>query len=718
MRKLSIRKIAKTMLFAAIFIMVGVQYCAALGKTESQYVPYSTYSYDYRGNPVITPHAYIPHNILSGADTEAGEFSFPSDIERDSGGNIYISDTGNNRIIKMDSNYKATLIIEGFKSERGEDGFDAQQGLFIRDDELYVADTGNARILKFKTDGSFIRSYNAPSDALFGESFRYEPKALVADELGNIFVVSQGVNMGIIRFNASGEFVSFYGSQEASYSALDLFWKRFMTEEQLKRMQDFIPMEYNNISIDSDGFIFATTSDLDVDVLVSAISTRSSASRAAPVRRLNPAGKDILARSGYFPPVGDVSFGLDDSGKLAVSVIVDVAVGENGVYSLLDSRQNRIFTYSSSGDLLYAFSTQGEQIGNTVSPSALMYNGKDLLLLDKGNGGVTVFRQTEYGALIDGALNLYNNFKYDESVERWNEILKYNPNFDLAYDGIGESHLRQGNYTEAMEYFSQSNNKQAYSEAFKGYRDQAVRKMLWLIIPVASAFIFGAWLLIRYIGKRNTLMKYAEGRSRFSGKFLYGFYILFHPFDGYYDMKHERRGSMSASGAWLLSGVSLIVLSKGLSSYLFNSSSVNGIDFFGEIFTYLLPIALWIISNWCFTTLMDGEGKLKDIFMFTGYAMLPVAVLFALSIPVSYVLVISESMYMELFRQLGFIWFSFLIFCGNIVIHQYSSLKSIISIILSILGIAIIIFVILLLATSYQKAVALVVNLFQEIGSR
>ena len=64
------------------------------------------------------------------------------------------------------------------------------------------------------------------------------------------------------------------------------------------------------------------------------------------------------------------------------------------------------------------------------------------------------------------------------------------------------------------------------------------------------------------------------------------------------------------------------------------------------------------------------------------------------------------------------IWFVFLIFCGNTVIHQYTGAKSILAILISILGIAIMIFVALLLITSYQKLASVVIDIGKELSYR
>lgn len=691
----------------------GAAFSAGAAAERAEYVPYSTYIYDYNGYQVETPHAYLPQRMVNGDDLGVGSLSFPSDLETGPDGCLYLSDSGNNRILKLDGEMKLLATFEGMETPSGVSGLRNPQGLFVNGDSLYVADSGNARILRLTLDGKCVQEIGAPDTTLLGNDFLYEPKAVVADAIGNLFVVAKGVNMGLLRFDAQGNFVSFFAAQDATYSLIDYLWKPFMTEAQLARMVDFVPTEYNNVTIDQNGFLYVTTNDLDLEVFLSSLRTD-----AAPVRKINPMGQDVLQRNGYFAPAGDVMFGLDETGNEAISIIEDVAVTDNGLYTLLDTRENRLFTYSSNGELLYAFSGRGYQVGNTVSPSAITYLGTDLLVLDRLNGSFTVFSQTEYGALISKVLDMYQDFRYEESVEVWNQVLAINPNFDIAYDGIGSSYLNRGEYKKAMEYFGYSNNKDAYSEAYKEYRNDILRRYLIVVVLIAAALLVGLVWLLRYIGRRNRSEQYRERWGTFGSRLLYGFYLLFHPFDGFYDLKHEKRGDLRAATFWLIAGVSAVVCNKVFASYLFNTAYTQDISIPWEYLTLLIPIGLWVVSNWCITTLADGEGRLRDIYLFTGYAMQPVAMLYFLSIPLSYLLVTEEGMYLTLIQSIALLWFVFLLFCGNTVIHQYSGSKSLLAILISVVGIAIMIFVALLLLTSYQKIASLVVNISQELTYR
>ena len=162
--------------------------------------------------------------------------------------------------------------------------------------------------------------------------------------------------MGILLLDRDGEFSGFVGAQKVSYNVVDYIWKTMLSKEQQSQMASFVPTEYNNIRIDDKGFVYATTSSISADEISSCINGRTKDSKYSPVKRLNPTGNDVLVRSGYYSTVGDISFKYNSLGQAQVSVIADVALSPSGRYTIMDTRKNRLFTYSVDGELLYAFS--------------------------------------------------------------------------------------------------------------------------------------------------------------------------------------------------------------------------------------------------------------------------------------------------------------------------------------------------------------------------
>lgn len=62
----------------------------------------------------------------------------------------------------------------------------------------------------------------------------------------------------------------------------------------------------------------------------------------------------------------------------------------------MDTRKNRLFTYSVDGELLYAFSGKGNQTGNSVTPVSIAYKDEDLLLPRRRRKGKQLYGFLDY----------------------------------------------------------------------------------------------------------------------------------------------------------------------------------------------------------------------------------------------------------------------------------------------------------------------------------
>lgn len=435
--------------------------------------PYETYTYDYYGNSVASPDAYTPGNTIDGESLGIGHLKGPKDIFIENE-QIYIADTGNNRVIITDLDWQVLQVIEGFDNAGEADSFNNPQGLFVtKNGDIYIADTTNQRVVQLDSAGQLIRTIGAPESEILDENFLYMPTALSLDSAGRLYIIGMSVNQGIIELNSDGEFTGFIGASKVTPSVSDIFWKQFSTEEQRKRMISFVPTEYNNIAIDQKGFLYTVTSTIDATVLAEKIGSRSTTDVGAPIKKLNLQGTDVMQRKGSFLPAGDIEFpGAQVTGYkyLGPSKLVDVCVEEFGGYTALDSNRGHVFTYDGDGNLMYAFGAPGEIKGTFRQPVAIEVVGDRLLVVDMGANNITEFYVTDYGKMLKEALIAHDDGRYDEATDLWEQVLKKNANSELAHTGIGKAFLRKESYKEALDHFKLGNNKVYYSKAFKYYR--------------------------------------------------------------------------------------------------------------------------------------------------------------------------------------------------------------------------------------------------------
>ena len=136
------------------------------------------------------------------------------------------------------------------------------------------------------------------------------------------------------------------------------------------------------------------------------------------------------------------------------------------------------------------------------------------------------------------------------------------------------------------------------------------------------------------------------------------------------------------------------------------------------VLSILLPVGLWVISNWCFTTLFDGEGSIRDIYIATCYALFPLPAFFVLTTLLSNIVTADEASLLTLAMGIALFWVGFLLFFGMMVIHDYSLFKNILTTLASIVGMAFIMFLGILFASLLGKLIGFVFNIITELSYR
>lgn len=681
--------------------------------------PYQTYTYSIDGEPLYSPAAYVP--LMTVDSTYIGvqpAFDDPRDLFIDKKGNVYLADAKNNRIIVMDRYYKFNFEISKFTNDQGvPDKFTNPSGVYVNSKNIYVCDTDANRIVVFDLQGNFVKIVPKPVSKLFGEDAIYKPVAMVVDNYGRLFVVSSTTYQGVIVMTDDGIFTGFIGAQKVSYSIIDIIWRRFQTPEQRAAQPTFVPTEFNNISINDDGFIYVTTSSITPESNQQA-ALRNKKPDYSPVKMLNAKGDEVMKRNGFFAPGGEVSISNRPTATIkGVSKISDVAIGPEKTWSIIDERRQKVFTYDYNGNLLFAFGDIGSQLGNLTSIESVAYQGDKMLLLDKTSDNITVYKRTEYGDILINALANENSMQYDKAVVYWTEILKRNSNFDAAYIGIGQSLYREANYKEAIEYYKSAYDTTNYSDSYKELRKEWISKYI-LIIPVVVIAVVFLWSrFMKFANKINNKTALKVGKKSYSEELLYGFHLIFHPFDGFWDLKHEKRGSVRAGLTYIAVVVLAFFYQTVGQGYILNPRNSYS-TVFAQALSVIVPLLLWAIANWCLTTLFDGEGSFKDVFISISYSLVPLPLFIVPATLLSNVVTKEESQIVGFLITIGFVWVGFLIFFGMMVTHDYTLSKNILTSLGTIVGMGFIMFVGILFTSLLSKMVSFITQIITEISFR
>lgn len=362
--------------------------------------------------------------------------------------------------------------------------FNAPSDIYVdAEGTMYIADTENNRVVKLDKDLNYIRSFVQPVEEPYDQSKSFLPSKLVADTSGRVFCLATNVNQGVMKFEANGVFTAFIGAAPVKISWYEIIWRLLSTKEQRAQQASAVATEYDNICIDDSGFFYVVTQTFEeADLMTGA---------AEPVRRLNTQGTNILIDNGTFPPIGDIQWAGGDTNlkRTGPSLFVDVTVLENDIYVALDEKQNRLFGYDKQGNMLWAFGGVGTELGYFNKPSAIEHMGNNLLVLDSLGNALTVMTPTEYGDLIFTAIDEYNNGDYEGSANTWQKVLERNGNYDLAYIGVGRAEMQRGNYKTACDYFKMARDEENYSKAFQKYRSELVKDNIGWIFGIVAVVL-------------------------------------------------------------------------------------------------------------------------------------------------------------------------------------------------------------------------------------
>lgn len=494
-----------------IFIVGLTLFAHAISSSATSIIPYTSYTYSIAGGSVQAipcPAPFLPTENINGSIIGT-DLASPQDMVIDASGDIYLVDAGTNQILVMDSSFKLKNLFgpKIMMPDGKESALKGPSGIAItKNGDIYIADTENARIVVLSSKGKVVKVLDAPVVDTFGQNYKYTPIKLAVDTTNRIYVVSRTDNMGIIELDSEGGFVGYIGSNKAIVDPIELLWKKlFYSKEQNEKSIQAIPVEYSNLSLDDRGFIYAVS---------------SAKLESTPIKRLNPSGKDVLRREGVTKTVeGDLVLKSADA-----SVMVDIVGAGNEVFYTLDKAKGRVFCYNSDGYLLFVFGALGNQFGCFKTPVAIEYANEKLYVLDSSLKSITVFETTPYSkAIIRGDLQYYNG-QYEESVSSWEEVLKYNSNFELAYAQIGRVLLRQGNYSKAMEYFELGNMRggqvlqdSGYNKALAEYRKQVLQNNLGMILTIAAVITAIIISLSIFLKKRKKSMMANSGNTVWEG---------------------------------------------------------------------------------------------------------------------------------------------------------------------------------------------------------
>lgn len=195
-------------------------------------------------------------------------------------------------------------------------------------------------------------------------------------------------------------------------------------------------------------------------------------------------------------------------------------------------------------------------------------------------------------------------------------------------------------------------------------------------------------------------------------------FILTHPIKGFDYFKREKEGKMQVAVTFMVILIILRILKFQYTGFVVSQNDPNDLNTFKEIALVIFPIILFTVSNWSITTLFDGKGKMREIYMMVCYALFPMLWTETIGLIFSNYITADEVGFYYLIIGIGSFLTGYLIFFGLISIHEYGVLKCIGSIVGTAIAILVILFVMILAFDLFQQIYTFFYTIYREISLR
>ncbi len=668
----------RRLIWLGLLLLIG---WLALNSQARAISPYTTWAIGPGGAFIPTQDAYTPLQEIDLPVSSPEEMYYAPD------GFLYIADTGNGRILKIDTTFQVV-------AELGKALVQTPTGVFVDESGMiYIADAGKNTIVILDQRGTLVKEFGRPSEPLFGANRDFLPRKIAVDVRKNLYIVSEGSVDGLVMMNTDGHFIGYFGSNSAEMSLKMIVQRLFLTKEQLDQFVKNEAASPSNVTIDDQSLVYTITGGTEPN--------RS-------IRKFTVSGKNVMKDH-----IGSRTFR-------------DIHTSDSGLLLAIDGR-GHIYEYTLNGTLLFRFGAEdrGEQrLGMLRYPTAIERVGDDLYVLDKDKNAIITFRTTDFAKIVHDGVQLYMNGFYQEAKPYFEQVLKYNGLFIMAYQAIADAYYKEGDYTNALQNYRYAEDRNGYSETFWELRNAVLQRSL----GDALLLFLGAWIVLslfnRLEQRRHWLDPLRQGirraqKIRLVDDFAFMFRFIRQPADSFYYIKHNLRGSLVFAFilyAWVLA---MRVVTIYVTGFIFSPySTAWQIQVESEIISTLLMIIIWNAANYLVATISDGEGRLRHVIIGSAYSLFPYA-LFALPIALlSNLLTLNEVFIVAFSTQLMWLWTILMLIIMVKEIHNYSVSETVRNILITLFTMGIFLLTGYILYVLFNQLFEFIQAIIQEVGLR
>ncbi len=201
-------------------------------------------------------------------------------------------------------------------------------------------------------------------------------------------------------------------------------------------------------------------------------------------------------------------------------------------------------------------------------------------------------------------------------------------------------------------------------------------------------------------------------------KLQYWGHSLVHPFDGFFEIRFRNQGSLLIATLLLVAYAVLRCLSYQYTGFVMNTNNIDEMNALSIFISTISVVVLATAANWTITTHFNGKGKLKDIYIVICYSLTVLLIGDAVITFASNFVTTEEVMILTSVQMLCYVYFAFLVVAGLTTIHEYGFGGSIMSIIMSVVAAAIILFIGILVFTMLERMISFFSSVAEELMRR
>ena len=277
--------------------------------------------------------------------------------------------------------------------------------------------------------------------------------------------------------------------------------------------------------------------------------------------------------------------------------------------------------------------------------------------------------------------------------------------------GLAKAALKEKDYKAAMKYAKTGLDRETYAEAFAEVRDKFISDNFWWISVLAVALVAILVLFVVESRKRN-LVLIKNVRLRVALR------TSIHPFESLQDIKAKNIGSVKIATAFMLMYYVATILTDLAGGFMFKITDLSNFNAVLPLIGTVGIVLLWTVTNWMVCILFEGKGKMKEIYCSTCYALMPLIIYNFAYIILSNVLIPTANSPFEMFGNICYILTAVLLLLSITVIHDFSFFKAMGTAVATVLGMAIVAFVLFSMLTLWQEILGFILSVFNEVTLR